>query len=142
MPDSPVRKKFVKISATPRVSPLSTRRAIFSSSPIFHPTYLRIAILRCTSGWTSCPFSKDDIDFIHGEVTGVDISARNVTFVPAERGGAETHQEQYDYVVFAGGPIPQALAACEGPPIEVMMSMATWLKDNEKGGPSKIERTG
>ena len=144
--------------------------------------------------------AKDDIGFIHGEVTSVEISERFVTFVPAERGGAEAHQERYDYVVFAlgarlafdkiegfaefghtvsdlyhgqklrhylkdryqggaiaigsarfhqgegaeglepypGGSIPQALAACEGPPIEVMMSMATWLKDNDKGGPSKI----
>lgn len=39
---------------------------------------------------------------------------------------------------YPGGSIPQALAACEGPPVEVMMSMATWLKDHGKGDPSKI----
>ena len=144
--------------------------------------------------------AKDDIDFIHGEVTAVDIAARNVTFRPAERGGAEDHVEHYDYVIFAlgarlaydriegfaehghtvsdlyhgeklrrylntryaggpiaigsarfhqgdgadglepypGGSIPRALAACEGPPVEVMMSMATWLKDRKLGGPENV----
>jgi sulfide:quinone oxidoreductase len=144
--------------------------------------------------------AADDIDFIHGEVTAVDIATKCVTFTPAERGGAEPHTEHYDVIVFAlgarlafdriegfakhghtvsdlyhgeklrqylkneykggpvaigsarfhqgdganglepypGGSIPNALAACEGPPVEVMMSMATWLKDNGKGGPDKI----
>jgi sulfide:quinone oxidoreductase len=144
--------------------------------------------------------AKDNIGFIHGKVVAVEVEQRCVTFVPAERGGAEAHQLKYDYVVFAlgarlafdkiegfvdfgqtvcdiyhgqklraylkdeykggpiaigsarfhqgdgadglepypGGSIPRAFAACEGPPIEVMMSMATWLKDNDKGGPSKI----
>lgn len=144
--------------------------------------------------------AKDDIDFIHGEVTAVDIAARSVTFRPAERGGAEDHVEHYDYVIFAlgarlafdriegfaehghtvsdlyhgeklrrylntryaggpiaigsarfhqgdgadglepypGGSIPRALAACEGPPVEVMMSMATWLNDRKLGGPENV----
>ncbi len=144
--------------------------------------------------------AKDDIDFIHAEVTAVDVDRHTVTFVPAERGGAEAHTEKYDFVVFAlgarlafariegfvehghtvtdiyhgeklrqylkreyrggpiaigsarfhqgngadglmpypGGSIPHTLAACEGPPVEVMMSMATWLKDNDQGEPSKI----
>ena len=144
--------------------------------------------------------AKDDIGFIHAEVTGVDIDRRQVRFHPAERAGAEAHDMAYDYVVFAlgarlafdriegfaehghtvtdlyhgerlrtylrddyrggpiaigsarfhqgdgatglepypGGSIPQAMAACEGPPIEVMMSMASWLKDHDKGGPDKI----
>lgn len=34
--------------------------------------------------------------------------------------------------------VPMADAACEGPPIEVMMSMATWLKNQGLGGPDKI----
>ncbi len=138
---------------------------------------------------------KDEVRFIHGDVTDVDLAERTVTFTPAERVGAEAEQVHYDYVVFAlgarlafdripgfaefghtvtdiyhgqklrqylkdgyqggpvaigsarfhqgdgadglapypGGSIPQALAACEGPPIEVMMSMATWLKENHKG---------
>ncbi len=40
-----------------------------------------------------------------------------------------------------GGSIPNALAACEGPPVEVMLSMATWLKQHGMGGPSKITVT-
>ncbi|MGA9659382.1 MAG: FAD-dependent oxidoreductase [Asticcacaulis sp.] len=144
--------------------------------------------------------AKDKIDFIHGDVTAVDVDARTVTFAPNERAGAETHEIVYDYLVvalgaklafdqiegfadyghtvsdlyhgnklreylktqYAGGPIavgsarfhqgdgadglvpypggsiPRAMAACEGPPVEVMMSMATWLKNNDKGGPDKI----
>ncbi len=34
--------------------------------------------------------------------------------------------------------VPMADAACEGPPVEVMMSMATWLKNHGHGGPDKI----
>lgn len=144
--------------------------------------------------------AKDDIDFIHAEVTGLDVDARQVTFTPAERPGAESEVMTYDYVVVAlgnrlafdkiegfaeyghtvtdiyhanrlrhylendyrggpiaigsarftqgdgakglepypGGSIPDALAACEGPPVEVMLSMATWLKNHGKGGPEKV----
>lgn len=31
-----------------------------------------------------------------------------------------------------------ALAACEGPPVEVSLSLAHWLKENNKGGPENI----
>lgn len=34
--------------------------------------------------------------------------------------------------------LPIALAACEGPVLEVALSMATWLKDLDLGGPEKI----
>ncbi|WP_297390545.1 FAD-dependent oxidoreductase [Acidiferrobacter sp.] len=34
--------------------------------------------------------------------------------------------------------VPMADAACEGPPVEIMMSMATWLKNHGLGGPDKI----
>ncbi|GAA4781347.1 FAD-dependent oxidoreductase [Stakelama sediminis] len=143
---------------------------------------------------------KDDIAFIHGEVTAIDVDRRRVTFTPAERDGAEPETKAYDYLVialgarlaydriegfaeyghtvsdlyhgqklaeylkndYAGGPIaigsarfhqgdgakglepypggsiPDAMAACEGPPVEVMLSMATWLKNHDKGGPDKI----
>lgn len=36
------------------------------------------------------------------------------------------------------GAIPYALAACEGPPVEVMLSMADWLARHGKGGPDKV----
>jgi sulfide:quinone oxidoreductase len=39
---------------------------------------------------------------------------------------------------YPGGKIPNALAACEGPPVETMLSLATWLKQHGKGGPDKI----
>lgn len=39
---------------------------------------------------------------------------------------------------YAGGSIPRALAACEGPPVETMLSMATWLKEHGRGGPDKV----
>lgn len=144
--------------------------------------------------------ARDDIDFIHGEVTAVDVEGQRVTFLPAERLGAPLQTLNYDYLVLAlgarlafdeiegfaehghtvsdlyqgeklrtylktkyqggpiaigsakfhqgdgadglepypGGSIPQALAACEGPPVEVMLSMATWLKQHDKGDPNKI----
>ena len=143
---------------------------------------------------------NDDIDFIHGEVRGVDVDSRKVTFTPAERGGSESHVIPYDFLVVAlgarlaydkiegfsehghtvsdlyhgeklrrylnddykggpiaigsarfhqgdgakglepypGGSIPDAVAACEGPPVEVMMAMATWLQEHDRGGPEKI----
>lgn len=39
---------------------------------------------------------------------------------------------------YPGGSIPDALAACEGPPVEVMLSMATWLGEHDMGGPDKV----
>ena len=34
--------------------------------------------------------------------------------------------------------LPVALAACEGPPVEVSLSLAHWLQERGKGGPSDI----
>lgn len=39
---------------------------------------------------------------------------------------------------YPGGSIPEALAACEGPPVEVMLSAATYLGRTGQGGPDKI----
>ena len=39
---------------------------------------------------------------------------------------------------YAHGAIPYAIAACEGPPVEVMLSMADWLKRHNQGGPEKV----
>lgn len=39
---------------------------------------------------------------------------------------------------YPGGSIPPAEAACEGPPVEVMLSAATYLKQTGQGGPDKI----
>lgn len=34
--------------------------------------------------------------------------------------------------------IPMAKAACEGPPVEMALSLASWLKHHQKGGPENI----
>lgn len=39
---------------------------------------------------------------------------------------------------YPGGSIPRALAACEGPPVETMLSTATWLQTHGHGGPEKV----
>jgi sulfide:quinone oxidoreductase len=39
---------------------------------------------------------------------------------------------------YPGGCIPHAEAACEGPPVEMMLAAATWLKEHGKGGPKNI----
>ena len=39
---------------------------------------------------------------------------------------------------YPGGSIPMAEAACEGPPVEVMLACATWLGQHGRGGPDKI----
>lgn len=140
------------------------------------------------------PLTDDNIDFIQGEITGVDVESRRVDYTPSERPGAASTSIQYDYLVIAignrlaydhiegfgehghtlsdfhygnklrrylhqdgykGGPIaigsarfhqgtavknliPMAEAACEGPPVETMLSMATWLGKRGLGGPDKI----
>lgn len=39
---------------------------------------------------------------------------------------------------YPGGSIPDALAACEGPPVELMMAAAHYLDETKQGEPSKI----
>lgn len=39
---------------------------------------------------------------------------------------------------YPGGSIPAALAACEGPPVEVMMAAAHYLQETHQGAPDKI----
>lgn len=145
--------------------------------------------------------ANDDIDFIQGEVTGLDVDNKEVHYLPNERPGAAPQKIIYDYLVVAlgnrlayekiegfaeygdgvsdiylgnklrkklwgggykggpivigsamfhqgdgakglepypGGSIPDAMAACEGPPIEVMLATATYLKKTGQGGPEKV----
>ena len=145
--------------------------------------------------------AKDNIRFLQGEVTGIDVDNRAVSYTPSERPGAAASQIRYDYLVVAlgnrlaydniegfaehgdsvsdiylgnqlrdklwnggykggpiaigsarfhqgdgakglepypGGSIPDAMAACEGPPVEVMLSAATYLKKTGQGGPDKV----
>lgn len=42
---------------------------------------------------------------------------------------------------YRGGSIPYAAAACEGPPVEVSLSLANWLNKHGKGGPQNITMT-
>ncbi len=42
---------------------------------------------------------------------------------------------------YPGGQIPDAMAACEGPPVEISLAMATWLKQHKMGDASKITIT-
>ncbi|MEZ5454186.1 MAG: FAD-dependent oxidoreductase [Thiothrix sp.] len=146
----------------------------------------------------------DDINFIQGEVTGIDVDNHTVDYVPSERPGASCQNIRYDYLVIAlgarlayekiegfaeygdtvsdfyygnklrkklhdgtynsgpivvgsakfhqgngaqglepypGGSIPNALAACEGPPVEVALTLANWLQEHGKGDASKITIT-
>ncbi|WP_455380670.1 NAD(P)/FAD-dependent oxidoreductase [Acidihalobacter prosperus] len=145
--------------------------------------------------------AKDDVSFVQGEVTAINVDDRQVTYTPSERPGAAAQDIGYDYLVVAlgnrlafekiegfaeygdsvsdiylgnrlrkklweggykggpiaigsaqfhqgdganglepypGGSIPSALAACEGPPVEVMLSAATYLGNTGQGGPEKI----
>ncbi len=147
---------------------------------------------------------KDNVNFIQGEINGIDVDNRAVTYIPAERPGAEPQSIQYDYLVIAlgnrlafdkiegfaefgdtvsdfyhgnklreklhngtykggpivvgsalfhqgngahglepypGGSIPDALAACEGPPVEVALTIADWLKRHNIGDASKVTIT-
>ena len=47
--------------------------------------------------------ARDDIDFIQGEVKGIDVVGKRVEFVPNERTGAEIQRIGYDYLVIAVG---------------------------------------
>ncbi|MGC8467474.1 MAG: NAD(P)/FAD-dependent oxidoreductase [Acidithiobacillus sp.] len=59
---------------------------------------------------------------------------------PVAIGSARFHQGDgtKDIRLYGGHAFPSAEAACEGPPVETMLSMATWLKEHGKGGPDKI----
>ena len=46
-----------------------------------------------------------------------------------------------DIKLYGGHAFPSAEAACEGPPVEVMLAMATWLGEHGMGGPDKITVT-
>ncbi|PKY10440.1 pyridine nucleotide-disulfide oxidoreductase [Acidithiobacillus marinus] len=59
---------------------------------------------------------------------------------PVAIGSARFHQGDgtKDIKLYGGHAFPSAEAACEGPPVETMLSMATWLGQHGKGGPDKI----
>lgn len=59
---------------------------------------------------------------------------------PIAIGSARFHQGDgaVGLAPYPGGSIPTALAACEGPPVEVMLSMASWLSEQQLGDARKI----
>lgn len=52
---------------------------------------------------------------------------------PVAVGSAHFHQGSYSTQY-----VPSADAGCEGPPIEVMLSMGNWLKSHHYGGPENV----
>lgn len=62
---------------------------------------------------------------------------------PVVVGSALFHQGDgtNDIKLYGDHPFPRAEAACEGPPVEVILALATWMKKHGKGGPSKITVT-
>lgn len=59
---------------------------------------------------------------------------------PIAIGSARFHQGDgaEGLAPYPGGSIPVAEAACEGPPVETMLSAATWLQQHKLGGPKNI----
>uniref|UniRef100_A0A7C3QV79 Pyridine nucleotide-disulfide oxidoreductase n=1 Tax=Leptospirillum ferriphilum TaxID=178606 RepID=A0A7C3QV79_9BACT len=59
---------------------------------------------------------------------------------PIAIGSARFHQGDgaRDITLYGGHPFPVAEAACEGPPVEVMLALGTWLKEHHKGSPKTI----
>jgi sulfide:quinone oxidoreductase len=59
---------------------------------------------------------------------------------PIVIGSARFHQGDgaKGLVPYPGGSIPMTMAACEGPPLEITMSMATWLTQHKRGTPDLI----
>jgi len=68
--------------------------------------------------------------YLHEEYKGGPIAIGSARFHQGD--GAEGLEP------YPGGQIPMAEAACEGPPVETMLAMATWLKEQRKGGPDKV----
>ncbi len=59
---------------------------------------------------------------------------------PIAVGSARFHQGDgaRDLHPYPGHDFPESLAACEGPPVEMMLSLGTWLMAHFQGMPSKV----
>jgi sulfide:quinone oxidoreductase len=82
-------------------------------------------------------------DFFHGNRLRRKLHDGTYKGGPIVVGSALFHQGDgaRGLAPYPGGAIPDALAACEGPPVEVALSLASWLKQHGKGGPDKITLT-
>jgi len=79
-------------------------------------------------------------DFYHGNRLREYLHEGGYRGGPIAIGSARFHQGDgaEGLEPYPGGSIPVAEAACEGPPLEATMAMATWLRDHGKGTPDKI----
>ncbi len=79
-------------------------------------------------------------DFYHGNRLREYLHEGGYRGGPIAIGSARFHQGDgaEGLEPYPGGSIPVAEAACEGPPLEATMAMATWLKDHGQGTPDRI----
>lgn len=82
-------------------------------------------------------------DFYHGNKLRRKLHDGTYRGGPVVVGSAMFHQGDgaAGLEPYPGGSIPTALAACEGPPVEVSLAAATWLRQHGKGGADRITIT-
>ncbi len=79
-------------------------------------------------------------DLYHGERLRTHLHDGGYKGGPIAVGSARFHMGDgaKGLAPYPGGSIPNAEAACEGPPLEIAMSLATWLKKHKRGTPDLI----
>lgn len=82
-------------------------------------------------------------DFYHGNRLRKKLHNGGYKGGPIVIGSALWHQGDgaKNVMPYGNGTIPAALAACEGPTVEMALAMATWLKDHNMGDAKKITIT-
>lgn len=82
-------------------------------------------------------------DFFHGNKLRRKLYDGSYKGGPVVVGSARFHQGNgaQGLEPYPGGTIPSALAACEGPPVEVSLALASWLAEHKLGGPKNITIT-
>jgi sulfide:quinone oxidoreductase len=114
-----------------------------SEAEILHYDFLVIAL--------GCRLSYDKIegfaeyghtvsDLYHGERLRKYLFDGGYKGGPIAIGSARFHQGDgaKDLVPYPGGSIPQSEAACEGPVLEIAMTLANWLKQHKRGTPDLL----
>jgi sulfide:quinone oxidoreductase len=79
-------------------------------------------------------------DLYHGQRLRAYLHEGGYKGGPIAIGSARFHQGDgaKGLAPYPGGSIPDTEAACEGPPLEIAMSMATWLGKHKRGTPELI----
>jgi sulfide:quinone oxidoreductase len=82
-------------------------------------------------------------DFYHGNKLRRKLHDGTYKGGPVVVGSALFHQGNgaHGLEPYPGGSIPDAMAACEGPPVEVALTMANWLQEHDMGDAKKITIT-